>query len=136
VIVVDVNVVTYLWLPGPLTTLAEACAQIDPDWHAPLLWRSEMRNLLAGFVRHKLLDWSAAEEAMQRAEASMRGKEHIVASAAVVSLLARSRCSAYDCEYAALAEEKGVKLVTNDKQLTREFPKLAVSLADFATRKN
>jgi predicted nucleic acid-binding protein len=134
VIVVDVNVIAYLWLPGPLTALAEACAQIDPDWHAPLLWRSEMRNLLAGFARQKLLDWSAAEEAMQRAEASMRGKEHAVASAAVMSLLARSRCSAYDCEYAALAEEKGVRLVTNDKQLMREFPKLAVSLADFAIR--
>ena len=133
-IVVDVNVIAYLWLPSPFTALAEACAQIDPDWHAPLLWRSEMSNLLAGFARHKLLDWQAAGEAMQRAEALMRGKEHAVASAAVMSLLAWSRCSAYDCEYAALAEEKGVKLVTNDKQLIREFPKLTVSMADFAIR--
>ncbi len=133
-IVVDVNIIAYLWLPGPLTSLAEVCAQKEPDWHAPLLWRSEMRNLLAGFARHKLLDWPAAGETMQRAEALMRGKEHVVASAAVMSLLAQSRCSAYDCEYAALAEEKGVKLVTNDKQLMREFPKLTVSLADFATR--
>ena len=133
-IIIDVNVIAYLWLPSPFTALAEACAQIDPDWHAPLLWRSEMRNLLAGFARQKLLDWPAAGEAMQRAEASMRGKEHMVASAAVMSLLAQSRCSAYDCEYAALAEEKGVKLVTNDKQLIREFPKLTVSLTDFAAR--
>jgi predicted nucleic acid-binding protein len=134
VIIIDVNVIAYLWLPSPFTALAEACAQIDPDWHAPLLWRSEMRNLLATTARQKLLDWSAAEEAMQRAEASMRGKEHAVASTAVMSLLAQSRCSAYDCEYAALAEEKGVKLVTNDQQLRREFPKLTVSLADFATQ--
>jgi predicted nucleic acid-binding protein len=134
VIIIDVNVIAYLWLPSPFTAWAEACAQIDPDWHAPLLWRSEMRNLLATAARQKLLDWPAAGEAMQRAEALMRGKEHAVASAAVMSLLARSRCSAYDCEYAALAEEKGVKLVTNAKQLIREFPKLTVSMADFASR--
>jgi predicted nucleic acid-binding protein len=99
-----------------------------------LLWRSEMRNLLATTARQKLLDWSAAGEAMHRAEALMRGKEHAVASAAVMSLLARSRCSAYHCEYAALAEEKRVKLVTNDKQLIHEFPKLTVSMADFVGR--
>jgi predicted nucleic acid-binding protein len=93
-----------------------------------------MRNLLAGFARQKLLDWPAAGEAMQKAETLMRGKEHVVASGAVMSLLAQSRCSAYDCEYAALAKEKGVKLVTNDKQLMREFPKLTVSLMDFANR--
>jgi predicted nucleic acid-binding protein len=136
VIVVDVNIVAYLWLPGPFTAWAEACALKEPDWHAPLLWRSEMRNLLAGIARRQLLDWRDAREAMQKAEALLRGKEHVVASAAVLSLAARSHCSAYDCEYAALAEEAGVKLVTNDKQLVREFPKLAVSLGDFAARKS
>jgi predicted nucleic acid-binding protein len=39
-----------------------------------------------------------------------------------------SDCSAYDCEFAALAMRLGVKLVTMDSKLLRAFPKYAVSL--------
>lgn len=46
--------------------------------------------------------------------------------------VAASKCSAYDCEYAALADDLDVKLVTTDKQLLREFPGLALSLKSFA----
>jgi predicted nucleic acid-binding protein len=39
-----------------------------------------------------------------------------------------SDCSAYDCEFAALAMTLGVNLVTMDAKLLRTFPKHAVAL--------
>lgn len=59
-------------------------------------------------------------------------KSYTVPSATVMNLVERSSCSAYDCEYAALAESLGIKLVTADKQLCREFPAIAVNLKTFA----
>ena len=45
--------------------------------------------------------------------------------------MAASECSAYDCEYVALAEELAVPLVTAYRQLLRTFPDRAISPKDF-----
>ena len=44
-IVVDSNVLAYLYLPGEHTAEAEALLVREPDWAAPVLWRSEFRNI-------------------------------------------------------------------------------------------
>jgi hypothetical protein len=43
---VDTNVMSHLLLPTPHTAAAERLLKTDPDWAAPLLWRSEFRNVL------------------------------------------------------------------------------------------
>jgi predicted nucleic acid-binding protein len=63
----------------------------------------------------------------------MDGREQMVDSRAVLRLAMQSKCSAYDCEYVAVAEAAGVPLVTNDRQILREFPLIA---RPFAARPN
>ena len=38
-------------------------------------------------------------------------------------------CSAHDCEFVALAQQIGVKLVTIDTKVLKAFPKHAMALA-------
>jgi len=129
VIVVDSNVVAYLYLPGDYTQLAEALLERDADWAAPVLWRSEFRNILAGCMRRKTLTFEAARELQLEAESLLAGAEREVDSRLVLELVRDSDCSAYDCEFVALAMSLGVQLVTEDRKLLRAFPKHAVALS-------
>lgn len=121
-IVVDSNVVAYLYLPGEHTEKAERLLASDPDWAVPILWRSEFRNILAGCLRRKLVTFSAARDLQAEAESLLAGGEHEVDSQLVLELVRDSDCSAYDCEYVALAMTLGVQLVTMDAKLRRAFP--------------
>ena len=127
-IVIDSNILAYLYLPGDHTARAEALLERDPEWAAPVLWRSEFRNILAGYLRRKTISFDQACNLQNEAESLLTGSEFEVDSTAVLALVRDSDCSAYDCEFIALAIKLGTKLVTSDKKLLRAFPKRAEAL--------
>lgn len=129
-IVVDTNVIAYRWLPGDRTGAADRLWTRDPEWCAPLLWRSEFRSAVVGYLRRRLLDSETALQILETAEAQMRGREYAPRSADVLRTAAESTCSAYDCEFVALARALGVPLVTTDAQILREFPGTAQPLGE------
>jgi predicted nucleic acid-binding protein len=129
VIVVDTNVVAYLYLPGDFTAQAESLLERDPEWAAPVLWRSEFRNILAGYMRRGVLTFDQARELQAEAESLLTGNEHDVDSNQVLELVRDSDCSAYDCEFVALAQQLDTRLVTMDAKLLKAFPQRAVVLA-------
>jgi predicted nucleic acid-binding protein len=134
VIVVDTNVLSYLWIPGEMTDWAEQALRRDVAWASPFLWRSEFRNVLAGYIRLKRMSLETALRCLADAEHLMAGREYLVPSDKVMPLVAASRCSAYDCEFVALAKDLGLRLVTTDTQLLKEFPSIAIALREFARR--
>lgn len=127
-IVVDTNVIAYLYLPNEHTQMAEQLLAHDPEWAAPLLWRSELRNVLALYVRQQLLDLDGAYAIQTEAESLVAEREYDVGSLDVLTLACSSGCSAYDCEFVALARHLKTRLVTVDQQLVRRFKSTAVSL--------
>ena len=131
-IVVDTNVVAYLWLPGDLTPASERLLSTDAEWAAPLLWRSEFRSVLAGAVKRKSFKIERAIAVAQAAEDQFKGREFAVESAEVLSLAVESGCSTYDCEFVALARNLGVALVTNDREVLKAFSAIAVPLERYS----
>ncbi len=131
-IVVDTNILAYLYLPGEKTKQSEQAMKKDPEWVAPVLWRSEFRNILAYYTQKKLLKPDNALKIMREAEMLMNGGEYDIASAQVLSLAASSGCSAYDCEFIALALDLKVPLVTSDKKVLKAFRGIALSLEEFS----
>ncbi len=127
-IVVDSNILAYLYLPGPHSQSADALLRQDPQWAAPLLWRSELRNVLAGYLRRSALSFGQVCAIQREAEDLMAGAEFEVDSRQVFELVRISACSAYDCEFVALARQLATRLFTMDKQLLRAFPGLAEPL--------
>jgi len=129
-IVADTNIISYLFLPTVYSEKASRLYLQDPEWAAPSLWRSEFRNVLALYIRQQILSLPEALAIQEEAEALMAAHEFTVTSVPVLTLADSSPCSAYDCEFVALAKQLSVKLVTQDKKILREFPDVALSLDD------
>ncbi len=128
-IVVDSNIIAYLYLPSELSSQAEELLAKEPEWVAPVLWRSELRNVLALYLRKEMLTLEQAYAVQTEAEALLADGQYDVPSLDVLRLAESSACSAYDCEFVALAKRLNVNLVTADKKILKEFPSVAMTLA-------
>lgn len=130
-IVVDTNIITYLLIEGEQTNHAEKVLQKDAEWVAPLLWRSEFRNVLSVYVRQKHLSLDRAVKLMDEAMYLLAGNEYEVSSSAVLKLADMSGWSAYDCEFVALAKDLGISLITSDNKLLKAFPENTIDLETY-----
>ena len=134
-IVADNSLLVYFWLPSDFAELAEAAKDRDKVWASPILWRSEFRNVLVCCLRRKTLTEAEANAAYLNVQKDLGANEYSVPTERIIKLVLASDCTAYDCEYVALAQDLGVPLVTTDKQILRAFPEIAVSMEKFAKRK-
>jgi len=134
-IVADSNALAYLTIRSEFSALAEAVFAVDASWAAPLLWLSEYRSTLAKYLQRRGMTMESALLSLRSAEEVIGGREYKVSSEKVLELVKNSGCTAYDCEYVALAQDLKVPLLTTNQQLLRAFPKTAVSLEKFARKK-
>lgn len=133
-IVVDTNIIHYCWVRGQHTEIAQAVRRQDPDWHAPVLWRSELRNVLTAYLRRGLLSRVQIGGILRAADQAMADGEHLVADDLVLEVVAGSTLTAYDAEFVALASALAVPLVTADKAVLKAFPEQAVTMEAFLGR--
>ncbi|RKZ54829.1 MAG: VapC toxin family PIN domain ribonuclease [Candidatus Parabeggiatoa sp. nov. 3] len=135
-IVADSNTILYFLIPGQYTEQAKAVFKKDCQWVAPPLWRSEFCNVLALYLRQGLLTLEQAKQLIQKAIFLMQGAEHEVDLSEVLTLSSISGCSAYDCEFVALAKKLNVLMVTTDRKLLKAFPSETISMDKFIKEPN
>jgi predicted nucleic acid-binding protein len=129
-IVVDTSIIAYLALPTKHTARAEKLLAVEPEWAAPVLWRSEFRNVLATYLRKSMITIESALGIQMEMEDLMRTREYDMSSLEVLSLIGLCNCSAVDCEFIALAQGLESRLVTADVRLHRAFPDDSILLTD------
>ena len=127
-IVVDTNIIAYLLLSGEHSEKAPKALRREPVWAVPILWRSELHNVLAHYIRKSILTVSQAVAVIDRADELINGQEFSVSTKSVLELVERSNCSAYDCEFVALAQALNAQLLTADRRILDQFPEVAISL--------
>ncbi|VAW68299.1 hypothetical protein MNBD_GAMMA10-2842 [hydrothermal vent metagenome] len=132
-IVVDTNIISYLYITGSRSQQSEDLLSFDSNWLAPILWRSEFRNVLAQYLRKKILNVDEILLIIQQAEKLLSDHEYEISSAHIMQLVQNSQCSAYDCEFIALAQYLDTPLITADKKILREFPDIAQTAESYLT---
>ena len=104
----------------------------DPEWAAPLIAVSELRNALLGFVRQGLATADEAKRMNAEALSLLGGRIHPVDGAAVLDAALECGLTAYDAEFVVCARTLGAPLVTLDGAVLRGAPDAAVSPSAFA----
>lgn len=130
-IVVDANLVAYFWLPTPFSEETEKLAEHQGEWVTTELCKSEFRNILGKYIKKGFLTVAQATWIADQKEKKFEFGYYAVSSEEVLSLVSSSSCSAYDCEYVALARKFNVPLITYDKQILSEFPKVAKTVTQY-----
>jgi predicted nucleic acid-binding protein len=130
-IVVDTNIIAYLWFPTEFSNLAEQLLEKDDHWVSVPLWKSELRNVCLSFVKQGFVSFAEAITTMTHAEEFMSKNEYNVSSFAVLNHAHQTKCTAYDCEFVSLAESLKVPLITKDKEVLKKFPRIATSLEKY-----
>jgi predicted nucleic acid-binding protein len=126
VIVVDTNILAYFYLKSEFSEVSVDLYKKDPDWHVPVLWRSELCSVLSQHMRKKFINATDATRIFEAAHRMLRGREHFPLPESVLQLVSASDCSSYDCEFVALSKQLHVPLITQDRKVLRHYPADAV----------
>ena len=78
--------------------------------------------------RHQCAGLLAAAWSQDRTDRVASVHEEAVASEYVLQLVNSSRCSSNGCGFFAVAQQRGVPLVTEDRAILEAFPEVAQSL--------
>ena len=127
-IVIDTNVMVYLLTGAGQGEEAERLFSKDPEWAAPPILLSELRNVMVGLVRRSQIEASDASEICNDAREILRDRTVSVLSDPVLETAIQGKLSAYDAEFVVLARQLGVPLVTADQAILEGAPDVAVSL--------
>jgi predicted nucleic acid-binding protein len=130
-IVVDTNVISYLFIQGEKTTLAQEVHHLDPSWIVPTLWRHEFLNVLATYARRGGGSLEEVQDVWQRTLVFLARRERQADMGLALELAVQYGISAYDAQYIALAQQAGTYCITEDGRLIRIFPAIAMSMEDF-----
>ena len=130
-IVADANLIAAYSIEGDGTAVAKAVFDKDRSWIAPKLWQAEFISVMLKFRRASRLTDDDALSAIYLARSLMSHSDYDSNLHDVFAATERTKCSAYDSCYVALAEEHRVRLVTTDGGILANAKHIALSPEQF-----
>ena len=128
-IVIDTNVMVKLVIGGPGGAGAARLYDRDKDWAAPQILKSELRNVLIGFVRHGIVPRDEAVSMMDHASLILGDRVFDASHSDVIEVALNCGLTAYDAEFVVVARLLGVSLATEDRAILRSAPDVAEPLS-------
>lgn len=127
-IVIDTNVMVYLLTGSGQGEDAARLLAGDPEWAAPPILLSELRNVMVGLLRRGQIRDQDAIDICEDAEAVLGDRVASVPASPVLDAAIQGKMSPYDAEFVVLARRLRVPLVTADQAILDGAPDVAVAL--------
>lgn len=128
-LVVDTNVLGYLFIEGDFYRSARSLFEHDSDWRSEPFILVELTNVFATEIRARRASLRDSMLTLGHAQVVIEPGLHAARHADVLSLAIEFKVSAYDARFLAVARALGVPLVTEDAKLRKAAPALTQSIA-------
>lgn len=129
-ILIDTNVLVFLFLRGERTEEARALFAADNDWRSDSFLLVEFSNVLSTYVRSRDLKIEQATDLLEAAEKLMQTRLLNIPHAEALETANEFLVSAYDGRFLVLARRLNRRLVTEDAKLRRGAPELTQSIRE------
>lgn len=133
-IVADTNVVVQFVVGDHGGADAALLYAEDPEWAAPTILMSELRNVLLGFVRRGILGRDHVTSMCADAARALGDRVDNVPHGRVIDTALECGLTAYDAEFVVLARALGVHLATSDREILAGAPDVAISVREAIER--
>ena len=134
-VLVDTNVIAPLYVRSARTEAVEELFARDAVWRTEPLALIELSNVLITYERSRYITAATARDCLNRAAAFLQPHFFRVSHQAALEAALDYRVTAYDARFLALADQLGIRLITEDARLRAAAPALTQSLAEvLATR--
>ncbi len=134
-VLVDTNVIAPLYVRSARTEAVEELFARDAVWRTEPLALIELSNVLVTYERSRYITAATARDCLNRAAAFLQPHLFRVSHQAALEAALDYRVTAYDARFLALADQLGIRLITEDARLRAAAPALTQSLAEvLATR--
>ena len=130
-IVADTSLIASFFLETELTSLAKRVHKKSSIWIFPPLWREEYANVLAKLARKNITKEDNILTHFEYTISELEKFERKVDLSQVLRLALKSRISVYDAHFVQLAIDHEIQLVTEDQELIKKCPDIAMSMQKF-----
>jgi len=130
-IIADTCLVVHLFNETELTEKAQEILAIDPEWILPTLWREEYANVLSKKARKEQKESSEVIEFLTFTINELKHCEHHVEIQKALQISIEKKISVYDAHFVALAERFESLLITEDQEVIKKRPAIAMRMEDF-----
>lgn len=131
-IVADTCLIFHLFNETPLTFQAQKVLEKDSQFILPPLWKEEYANVLAKLARKENRNISEVTNHYNYTLNELQTCEIFVETVQALEIAVKFKISVYDAHFVALAIEYDTILVTEDKEVLKKCPKLAVNFHEFS----
>ena len=134
-VLVDTNIIAPLYVRSARTEAVEELFARDAVWRTEPLALIELSNVLVTYERARYITAATARDCLNHAAAFLQPHLFRVSHQAALEAALDYRVTACDARFLALADQLGIRLITEDARLRAAAPALTQSLAEaLATR--
>ena len=130
-IVADTCLIAHLFNETEKTKSAQDILEKDSDWIVPSLWQEEYANILSKLARKENRDIKQVLSHFQYTVEQLQDHECLVDNQQALEISIFYKISVYDSHFVSLALDFNVLLITEDKEVLKRCPKLALNMRDF-----